>query len=200
MSKPDPDHYDARIRHFDKGQLLYAAGERGHAWRVVSGAVRLNDFAEDDVRFAGLAVAGNVIGLETLAEGRYGFEASALATCLIEPWQPVDETELRGMLAATTRQAADLLALRAGSAEARVRRLITRLAEGRGRYADMSSIALPSQRNIADITGLTNETVSRIISRWREQGCDVAGRSRMGLRMAWPLRSACLAPKERSAS
>lgn len=200
MPKPIPHHHDAPIRHFDKGHLLYAAGERGHAWRVVSGAVRLNDFAEDDVRFAGLAVAGDVIGVEALTEGRYGFEASALTTCLIEPWQPADESELIGMLVATTRQTADLLALRAGSAEARVRRLITRLAEGRGRYADMSSIALPSQRNIADITGLTNETVSRIISRWREQGCDVAGRSRMGLRMAWPLRPACAGTEQRSAS
>lgn len=178
----------AQIRHFDKGQLMYCAGELGQPWRVLTGAIRLNDFACDEPRVAGLAVAGDVIGAETLfGAKRYGFEASALSTCLLAPWQAQDETEVLALFAATTGHAANLLALRAGNAEVRVHRLIDLIAHGRGRYADTSLIALPSLRNIAEITDLTIETVSRIISRWRQLGCKVAGRSRSGLRMTWPI-------------
>lgn len=178
-------------RHFDKGRLLYCAGENGQAWRVLSGAVRLNDFAGEEMRFAGLAVAGDVIGIEALYDGRYGFEASALTACLVEPWQPGSDAigELQQLCRAAARQTAELLALRTDTAELRVLRLVDLLARGHGRsrYADTSTLALPSLRNVAEITDLSMETVSRIISRWRQQGCDVAGRSRSGLRMRWPL-------------
>ena len=189
------------IRHLDKGKLFYCAGQYGHAWQVLNGAIRLNTYESEEPSFAGLAVAGDVIGAETLLRGYYDFEASALSFCLIKPWYPQNEHELLSMCAAAAQRTATLLALRSGSAEERVHRLIDLLARGQGPYADTASICLPSLRNIGEITGLTFETVSRVFSRWRSLGYTVASRTQGGLRLAWPIHPAAVAAtQQRNAS
>lgn len=181
------------IRHLDKGKLLYCAGQYGHAWQLVNGAVRLNSYENEEPAFAGLAVAGDVVGAETLLRGHYDFEACALSFCLIKPWYPQDEHELLTLYAAAAQRTASVLALRSGSAEERVRCLIDLLAKGQGPYADPASICLPSLRNIGEITGLTLETVSRVFSRWRSLGYAIASRPRGGRRLIWPIHPAAVA-------
>jgi CRP/FNR family transcriptional regulator len=166
-----------------RGRTIYMAGETGVAWRVVSGTVRFDQPGADGVQFAGLALAGDVIGAETLLFGRYTFNALALSACVIEPWlagqgAPSGET-LLGMLAGAERRMAEVLALRSGKAGERIRRLLafmsTRLASGRR----AARLALPRLKDIADITDLSVETVSRTITHLGADGSlEVFGRYR----------------------
>lgn len=175
------------IQYLDKGKLLYCEGQDGHAWRVVSGALRLNGFANDEPFCAGIAVVGDIIGSETLNGQNYAYEAAALTFCLVEPWHPNGEADLLALCAATPKRMADMLALRSGPSEVRVRRLVETLAQCQGPYADASTVPLPSLRNIGEITDLTLETVSRIFSRWRSQGYLTGTRKHEGMRLSLPL-------------
>ncbi len=166
-----------------RGGEIYAAGTEGPAWRVVAGTVRLDEAGPEGRQFAGLALPGDVIGAETLLFGRYSFTALALSACEIEPWlagheQPSGET-LLGMLATAERRMAQILSLRSGTAGERIRRLLAfmsaRVADGRRAVR----LALPRLRDIADITDLSVETVSRTITHLGAEGSlEVYGRYR----------------------
>ena len=151
------------------GSRLYRAGNPGQAWRVVSGAVRLDRSGPGvEPMFANLAVEGDIIGAETLLFQHYTFDATTLADCVLSPWPegdgtPAGESLLAALTASETR-AADVVALRCGQALDRVKRLIALL----GPRPDAP--ALPSRRDMADITALTTETVSRCISALRRTG------------------------------
>lgn len=178
-TRPEDDHSKPMqtadgVRSFRQGALVYPAGQPGVAWRVISGSVRLDRVGPEGTMFASLAVPGDVIGAETLMFGSYAFEARALADCELALWsdgnaRPAGESLVR-MLAATERRAADVIALRCGQAAQRVRRLMLMLTRGDTGSAPTSRIALPSLRDMADITDLTAETVSRAISGLRKEG------------------------------
>jgi CRP-like cAMP-binding protein len=157
---------------FTAGQRIYAAGAPGLAWRVVSGSVRLDRPAEEGApMFANLAVTGDVIGAETLMFQHYTFEATALANCTLAPWPEGDQVpageSLLATLAASEQRAADVVALRCGQAVDRVRRLLQMLT---GNRSGDERTPLPSRRDMADITALTVETVSRTVSALRREG------------------------------
>lgn len=166
---------DTGPRRFRQGRIMYRAGEPGVAWRVISGSVRLDRCDGGEPMFASLAVAGDVIGAETLMFGRYAFEARALADCELALWseggtRPAGESLVR-MLAAAESRAADVIALRCGQAAQRVRRLMLMLTRGgAGDGAGTARIDMPSLRDMADITDLTAETVSRALSALRKEG------------------------------
>lgn len=161
-----------QLRKIPIGGLVYAAGSDGIAWRIRRGAVRLDRLTSEGSHFAGLALRGDVIGAETLLFGKYSFAASAIGDCELEPWLAADKAlsgeSLLQMLAAAERRAADALALRAGEAFERVRGLCQLLA----RYCDEGrrEITIPELRDMAAITNLTEETVSRAMSRLRRLG------------------------------
>lgn len=167
-------------REVGRGELIYHAGEQGQAWRIVAGSVRLDRDESDGPSFAGLSMAGDVIGAETLLFGSYTYTAQALSGCVVEPWgEPTErfgESMLR-LLAATERRMADMLALRNGRADERVGGLLALLGSAGAVFK------LPRLRDIADITGLTIETVSRTLHALDEDGVlDVEGR-RQGRRI-----------------
>ncbi|MEY2633151.1 MAG: hypothetical protein RIR00_1805 [Pseudomonadota bacterium] len=156
----------------EAGATLYRAGASGRAWRVEKGSLRLDRVLDDGERvFASLAVAGDVIGAETLLLGTHTFEAVALAECELTPWpeglgRPAGESLLQ-TLTAVERRAADVIALRGGQAMERVTRLIQLLAR---RDDKATQVVLPPRRDIADITALTIETVSRTITALKRSG------------------------------
>lgn len=162
----------AQVRKISIGALIYAAGCEGIAWRVKSGAVRLDRITAAGSNYAGLALRGDVIGAETLLFGTYSFAASAISNCELEPWLAAEKAlsgeNLLHTLAAVERRAADALALRAGEAFERVRQLCLLLA----RYRDEGhkEITIPELRDMAAITNLTEATVSRAMSRLRRMG------------------------------
>jgi CRP-like cAMP-binding protein len=161
-----------QLRKISIGERIYAAGAEGIAWRVKSGAVRLDRITDEGSHYAGLALRGDVIGAETLLFGNYSFEACAIGDCELEPWLAADKAlsgeSLLQTLAAAERRAADALALRAGEAFERVRQLCLLLA----RYRDegRKEIMIPELRDMAAITNLTEATVSRAMSRLRRLG------------------------------
>ena len=143
-------------------QAIYAAGAEGLAWRVRSGVVRLDTTTQDGANsFASLAIAGDIVGCETMLFGAYTFSASALTHCELSPWpegEPVGTSEsLLESLALAQSRAADVIALRGGQASDRVLGLIRLLGGGAGQ------VVLPTRQDIADITNLRFETISRII-------------------------------------
>lgn len=168
----------------ERGEVIYEAGVEGMSWRVVSGTVRLDQPGPDGFQFAGMAVTGDVIGAETLLFGRYTFCARALSACVLEPWM-ADQAQqpsgplLLSMLAATERRMADVLALRSGKAGDRIRRLFEFMTGGLVRGRKAAQLALPRLKDIAEITDLSVETVSRTISHLGADGTlDVTGRYR----------------------
>ncbi len=163
-----------------QGACVYRMGATGSAWRVVRGSVRLDSLTPDGEQlFANLAVAGDVIGAETMIFGHYSFEATALAATELEPWPSSDVAEKQNVqqclletLAKSERQVADVMALRGGEAQTRVMHLI-RLLQGRSVLSNVqrdSDIELPPRKDIAEMTALTIETVSRCISRFKQNG------------------------------
>lgn len=173
MQAPRKDTADpSAARHIAFGERIYDADTAGIAWRVESGAVRLDRLVGDERHFAGIALKGDVIGAETLLFGRYAFEAHALGDCVIAPWLNADAApsgeRLLQTLAAAERRAADALALRYGEAVERVRRLFLLLAEPRPGQATL--IPIPGLKDMAEMTGLTVETVSRVLGRFKKSG------------------------------
>ena len=73
-------------------------------------------------------------------------------------------------LAKTERRAADVIALRCGQAADRVRRLVLLLAQPLDESASSLLVTLPTRQDMAEITALTLETVSRMISKLRRAG------------------------------
>ncbi|WP_198291563.1 Crp/Fnr family transcriptional regulator [Thauera sp. 63] len=163
-------------RHFPRGFSIYQAGEKGGAWRVVAGTVRLDRGLDGDGHdaLASLAVVGDIIGAETLLLERYTFTARALSDCTLIPWNEYGERPghegLLKALARAEQRFADILALRTGRATERVARLFSIMSSGVvGRRARAGQV-LPRLRDIAEITGLTIETVSRTIKQLRGEG------------------------------
>lgn len=145
----------------EAGRPLYRAGSEGLAWRVGRGVVRLDTLHGGEPRFASLAVTGDIVGCETLLFGTYTFSASALTHCELIPWPEGEgaatSDSLLESLAIAQRRAADIVALRGGQAADRVLGLIRLLSDGAGR------VVLPTRQDMADITNLRFETISRIM-------------------------------------
>jgi CRP-like cAMP-binding protein len=155
-------------RQLAAGQSIYQAGSEGMAWRISAGVVRLDAAGKGgEPTFASLAIKGDVLGCETLLFGAYTFSASALTECRLTPWPegagaPAEDALLES-LAMAQRRSAELVALRGGQAADRVLGLIRLLADGAGR------VILPTRQDIADITDLRFETISRIIKSFERE-------------------------------
>lgn len=175
-----------RSRSFTRGERIYdvgASGDGARAWRIVSGSVRLDrDGGDGEARFASLAIPGDVIGSETIVLGQTGFTATALLPCVLEAWPPAPADDLSVSLSRTLvmaeRRAADVIALRCGHAMERVRRLVLLLANGAGDATRGIRIVLPTLRDMAEITALKIETVSRAIGHLRRDGLLEADKER----------------------
>lgn len=158
-------------------QVVHEAGDWGKAWRVLSGAVRLDLMVNGQESFAGIALAGDTLGGEVAEIGEYAFTARALVPSTLVSLPPPSDGaawrwELGGAIAQQKRMAS-MLALRCGSADERVVRLLGMLAvtnsfqtEDRGN----PMVCLPFLRDMAEITDLTTESVSRSITKLRKQG------------------------------
>jgi CRP-like cAMP-binding protein len=155
-------------RRLDCGERLYHAGSEGLAWRLQHGVIRLDSPHVDGERFASLAIAGDIVGCETLLFGAYTFSASALTHCELLPW-PEGEPAIAGesllvSLAHAQQRAAEIVALRGGQAVERVLGLIRLLVDSDGQ------VVLPMRQDIAEITDLRFETISRIIKQLERNG------------------------------
>ena len=152
-------------------------------WRLRSGALSLSvlDVAERET-LVGLALPGDVVGLEPADSGHPTSLSRALVPCVLEPLPlPPDDAAWRALLVRATgqhwRQAANMARLRSGTVPERVRRLLLLLAHSAqghttptdaddGRHPGLLVAAhqLPRLRDMAALVDTAPETVSRIIS------------------------------------
>lgn len=157
---------------YRRGSRIHNVGESGGAWRIAEGAVRFDTVdADGRLEFAGLATAGDIVGGEALIYGRYSFRATALTPCRMVAWPPGhadDRGSLAHALARAEERSARTLALRGGQAAERVKRLIGMLLPTT--RSTVVTTELPPLKDMADITSLTIETVSRSLSALQRQG------------------------------
>jgi CRP-like cAMP-binding protein len=151
------------------GDRIFQAGGDGPGWRVRRGVVRLDSITPaGQAAFASLAISGDILGCEAMLSGRYAFSATALTQCELSPWPEgpgaVAGESLLKSLATAQRRAADIVALRGGQAIDRVIGLLRLLADQAGR------VVLPARGDIADITNLRFETISRVIKGLERSG------------------------------
>lgn len=160
-SLPDPaSSLEKKEKTLKRGELIHHIADAGPVWRVTSGAVRLDLHGADGPMFASLALPGDTIGLESLVFGHYGFTARALTPCTLTPRTADDPPPLTQMVAAT-RRAAQVVALRSGRASERIQRLVALLTDNGAHPLAAQRRLLPRLADIAEITGLTVETVCR---------------------------------------
>jgi CRP-like cAMP-binding protein len=151
------------------GDRIFAAGDSGLAWQVRHGVVRLDSVTpEGQSAFAYMAISGDILGCEAIQSGSYAFGATALTQCELSPWPEglgaVGGESLLKSLATAQRRAADIVALRGGQAIDRVTGLLRLLADRAGR------VVLPARQDMADITNLRFETISRVIKGLERSG------------------------------
>lgn len=149
-------------------------------WRVQSGVLRIDQRAADGtLHFIRLALPGDVLGVETLAGASQQDVLRAITRVTLNPLKVPDEQHLaqlfRDAVVRNYQRCRETASLRIGTVDERVRRLLLLVAHGKdellGQAHSKAQVnAIPSLVNIASIINAAPETVSRIISGFRESG------------------------------
>lgn len=189
----------ARIRRLAKNILIFSQGDedvRAHA--VMAGSVRVtqsgSDGAQVVVRFVGRGEMFGTVALFT--DGRYPADAVTLAETLEASWSEAELLELIGRYPQIAVNIIRITGKRLQEAQERVRELATQRAERRVAHtllrlsrqaghdtADGTAIEFPLRRkDVANISGTTLHTASRILTAWEKAGLLVTQDQRLTLR------------------
>lgn len=189
----------ARTRKLHRGEMLFSQGDPAtHVYVLEAGRMRLVQVHPD-----GRAVIHRILtpgelfgGVAALGEARYPVSAEALEESQVLGWSG---EMLQQLLLRCPRVALNLLRLQARRieelqeriqelvserVERRVARAVLRLARQTGRRTEEGILVdLPLRReDLANLTGTTLYTASRILSRWEQLGIVAAGRQRLVIR------------------
>lgn len=162
-----------QLAFFDANGEIYSQGEKATAlYQVEFGAVRIYRLLADGRRqISAFHFAGEVFGFE--AGDRHSFFAEAISSSGIRVYRrPIDPESAREILPvaieALVHAQEHLLVIGRQNAAERVAAFLLEIKERQG---DLDHIELAMSRaDIGDYLGLTIETVSRVISRFREKG------------------------------
>lgn len=177
-----------------KGESLYRAGEPFHAlYAVRLGSLKTTVLAEDGrEQVAGYHMLGDIIGLDGIGTDRHGCQASALedTEVCIMPFErledlarsvPALQHNLHQFLAREiTRDHNVMLLLGSMRAEERLAVFLVNLSERYRRrgYSSSEFVLRMTREEIGSYLGLKLETVSRLFSRFQEEGLlKVSGRN-----------------------
>ncbi len=160
---------------FSAGTEIYAEGDwAGTLYQVVFGVVRVYRLLADGRRqICAFHMPGEIFGFETAAERH--FFADAVNTVGLKALRPGTEAQLshellKLALTSLTRAHDHLLTVGRNDASGRVAAFLLEIADRQG-TRDIDAIDLPMSRlDIADYLGLTIETVSRVFTRFKDQG------------------------------
>lgn len=166
-----------------RGTVFYEGDDSTYLFNVVTGAVRLTKLLPDGrCQVTGFLFPGDLLGLAVTEVYAYSAEALTDAslcrfartslTAIMERF-PKLEHRLLGLASNELAQAQEhLMILGRKTATERVATVLLKLAKRIGQQvAGGRVLDLPMTRqDIADYSGLTTETVSRIISRLRQDG------------------------------
>jgi CRP-like cAMP-binding protein len=175
------DRFSARVR-FAKNETIFSEGDKaGHAYKIVSGMVRLCTHTRDGRRqIADFLVPGAIFGI--IDRGEYGFSAEAVSDVVMisYPRSQIDRLSatkpevIDHIFAALTDQfmvmQRHLVVLGCQNAKERVASFLLMLAD-RCNAMPGDRIDLPMGRqDIASHLGLTIETVCRAITELKREG------------------------------
>jgi CRP-like cAMP-binding protein len=170
------------------GTPLLEQGEWGGLWRVRRGVVRLDRRQGSTQQLVQLAVAQDLIGIETLFGQPYTLSASAFTDCELEAVSVPDEFTranlMREALMQQQRRSQDMASVRTGTVGQRTAHLLSLLGvscpvlearslEARQRLAAQRN-QLPPLRELAHAVDAKVETVCRALGalmprrRWQE--------------------------------
>jgi CRP-like cAMP-binding protein len=176
-----------RVRHWGKNQQLFEQGQVGvRAHILLSGSVRISQGGSD----GGLVIMrfirpGEMFGAVSLfTDGRYPAEATCVTDCTEVSWGEAELTELIRRYPTIATNMIRVIGLRLQETQERVRELSTQRAEQRVANAvlrlarqsghaafDGTAIEFPLRRkDVADISGTTLHTASRILTAWEKAG------------------------------
>lgn len=163
-------------REHARGSMVFVAGESGPLWRVTEGTVALHTPDSLDGRLVQVAIAGDLLGIESLCGQHYGLAARALTACKLERVEPSGDTDrLRLMQQALLQQhdrGIDMAGLRTGSISDRLALMLQLLGHD---WRELQSIPqptieairceLPSLGDLARAIDAQKETVCRALGR-----------------------------------
>jgi CRP/FNR family transcriptional regulator, anaerobic regulatory protein len=181
-------------RKLKKGDALYRAGEGfGHLYAVRVGSLKTTVLAEDGrEQVAGYHMLGDIIGLDGIGSERHGCDAIALEdteVCAMAFGRleelarslPALQHNLHRFIAREiTRDHDVMLLLGSMRAEERLATFLINLSERYRRrgYSSTEFVLRMTREEIGSYLGLTLETVSRLFSRFQEEGLlQVQGRA-----------------------
>jgi CRP-like cAMP-binding protein len=184
----------ARARRFPEEALIFSQGDDGvRAHAVIEGGVRISQAGSDGGQIAvRFVVPGEMFGTVALfTDGRYPADAVTLAPTSEVSWSEADLFELIGRYPQLATNLIRIIGKRLQEVQERLReastrrapqriaRAILRLSRQVGRdIPEGIAIELPlRRRDVADISGTTLHTASRILARWEKEGL-VASRDR----------------------
>jgi CRP-like cAMP-binding protein len=191
----------ARVRRFAKDTLIFNQGDAaGRAHVLIEGSVRISQAGSDGnqavMRFI---VPGETFGTVALfTDGRYPAEAFAITDMLEASWSAGELGTLLRRYPQIAVNVIHVIGKRLQEAQNRVRELSTQRAEQRVAYAllrlaqqagqstpEGTGIAFPLRRkDIADISGTTLHTASRILTSWTRRGLVMSRNQRLTIRRA----------------
>jgi hypothetical protein len=148
---------------FRQGHLIYPAGVSGLAWRIVSGAVRLD--IPGRVGTPSLALPGALIATENLFGKCNTYTACAVTDSCLYPWRSSQELQEADRYHQLSLELVEMQFvkrdfLHSGHAKQRINRLLKLL--GLCLFDDIAK--LPSARDIAELTCLRHSAVARVLA------------------------------------
>lgn len=163
-------------REHARGSMVFAAGESGPLWRVTQGLVALQTSPAAGGRLVQLAVAGDLLGIESLCERTYALEARALTACRLERVEPQSACDLpmlmREALLQQHDRSIDMAQLRTGTVSERLSQMLQLLGHD---WLELSAASQPKveavRRNLPALSDLAcaidakKETVCRVLGR-----------------------------------
>ncbi|MER9722655.1 MULTISPECIES: Crp/Fnr family transcriptional regulator [unclassified Mesorhizobium] len=191
----------ARSSRYAKDSAIFEQETEAHSFFVlISGHMRVVRTTPDGQQIIARYISeGEIFGVAA-ALGRTTYPASAIAAvdCVVLAWPNALWPELARRFpafgAATYRTVGSRLQetqtrvveMSTEQVEQRVAHALLRLANQTGRKTDIGiEIDFPiSRQDIAEMTGTTLHTVSRLLSKWEENGIIVSGRQRVTVKDA----------------
>ncbi len=186
----------AVYQRLDVGEYFFMQGDTpDRLWVLCEGAVRLSQLQEDGQQVVLRVIRPvNLFGAVALAQaGAYPVSAQAIEPACAAWWKARDLMEMVGRSPQLAMNAMRFMAQRAQEfqdryrematerVERRVARTLLRLAAQTGKKTPEGVlIDFPlSRQDLAEMTGTTLYTVSRILSQWQTQGLISSGRERV---------------------
>ncbi|MGH6681027.1 MAG: Crp/Fnr family transcriptional regulator [Bradyrhizobium sp.] len=189
----------ARVRRLAKDLRVFSQGDeevRAHA--LIRGGVRISQSGSDGaqvvIRFIG---PGEIFGAVSLfTDGRYPADAITMSETLEASWSEAELLELMARFPQIAINVIHIIGKRLQEVQERVRELATQRADRRVAHAvlrlarqaghstvDGTAIEFPLRRkDVADISGTTLHTASRILTAWEKAGLLVTNNQHLTIR------------------